>query len=120
MRRFARMWPEWEKVPSVMAQITWTAHRLLLDRFSEDSNLYAWYAAKSVANRWSARLLHAIDAIQRYTAEGREAFFADSKTQDTVIRNIEILGQAIKGISDDTRALEPEVPGERSPACATC
>jgi uncharacterized protein with HEPN domain len=60
-----------------------------------------------------ARLLHAIeavDAIQRYTADGREAFFTDSKTQDAVIRNIEVLGQAVKGISDDTRALEPEVP----------
>jgi uncharacterized protein with HEPN domain len=60
-----------------------------------------------------ARLLHAIeavDAIQRYTAEGRETFFADGKTQDAVIRNIEVLGQAVKGISDNTRALEPEVP----------
>lgn len=60
-----------------------------------------------------ARLLHAIeavDAIQRYTADGREAFFTDSKTQDAVIRNIEVLGQAVKGISDATRALEPEVP----------
>ena len=53
-----------------------------------------------------ARLLHAIDAvdaIQRYTVDGREAFFSDGKTQDAVIRNIEILGQAVKGISDDTR-----------------
>jgi uncharacterized protein with HEPN domain len=60
-----------------------------------------------------ARLLHAIEAveaIQRYTADGREAFFADGKTQDAVIRNIEVLGQAVKGISDDTRALEREVP----------
>jgi uncharacterized protein with HEPN domain len=60
-----------------------------------------------------ARLLHAIDAvdaIQRYTADGREAFFSDGKTQDAVIRNIEILGQAVKGISDDTRALESAIP----------
>lgn len=60
-----------------------------------------------------ARLRHAldaIDAIKRYTVEGREAFFADDKTQDAVIRNIEILGQAVKGISDDTRALEPTIP----------
>jgi uncharacterized protein with HEPN domain len=60
-----------------------------------------------------ARLLHAIeavDAIQRYTVDGREAFFSDAKTQDAVIRNIEVLGQAVKGISEDTRALEPEVP----------
>jgi uncharacterized protein with HEPN domain len=29
-----------------------------------------------------------------------------------VIRNIEIIGQAIKGISDETRALEPAVPAQ--------
>jgi uncharacterized protein with HEPN domain len=59
-----------------------------------------------------AYLLHAIaaiDAIQSYTVDGREAFFADGKTQDAVIRNIEIIGQAVKGISDDTRALVPDV-----------
>jgi uncharacterized protein with HEPN domain len=37
-------------------------------------------------------------------------FLADGKTQDVVIRNIEIVGQAVEGISDDTRALVPEVP----------
>ncbi len=60
-----------------------------------------------------AYLLHAveaIDAILSYTVEGRDAFFSDRKTQDAVIRNIEIIGQAVKGISDDTRVLEPEVP----------
>jgi len=70
MRRFARMWPEWEKVPSVMAQITWTAHRLLLDRFSEDSNIYAWYAAKSVANRWSVRQLQAQIHLRLHERQG--------------------------------------------------
>lgn len=61
-------------------------------------------------------LLHAIeaiDAILSYTVDGREAFFADGKTQDAVIRNIEIIGQAVKGISDATRALEPEVQWRR-------
>jgi uncharacterized protein with HEPN domain len=33
--------------------------------------------------------LEAIDAIQRYTVDGRDAFFADAKTQDAVIRNVE-------------------------------
>jgi uncharacterized protein with HEPN domain len=58
-------------------------------------------------------LLHAIaaiDAIQSYTVGGRDAFFADGKTRDAVIRNIEIIGQAVKGISDDTRALDTAVP----------
>ena len=54
--------------------------------------------------------LEAIDAILGYTSDGRDAFFADRKTQDAVIRNIEIIGQAVKGVSDDTRALEPGVP----------
>jgi uncharacterized protein with HEPN domain len=60
-----------------------------------------------------AYLLHAIeaiDAISSYTVEGSEAFFSDGKTQDAVIRNIEIIGQAVKGISDSTRALESTVP----------
>lgn len=41
-------------------------------------------------------LLHAveaIDAIASYTQDGKEAFFADGKTQDAVIRNIEIMGR---------------------------
>ncbi len=54
--------------------------------------------------------LEAIDAIASYTTDGRDAFFADGKTQDAVIRNIEIIGQAVKGISDETRTLEPAVP----------
>ena len=58
-------------------------------------------------------LLHvidSIDAIQRYTVDGRDVFFADPKTQDAVIRNIEVIGQAVKGISEQTRSLEPAVP----------
>jgi uncharacterized protein with HEPN domain len=58
-------------------------------------------------------LLHAIDAIDAivsYTVDGRDAFFSDGKTQDAVIRNIEIIGQAVKGISDRTRSREPAVP----------
>ena len=54
--------------------------------------------------------LEAIDAVLSYTEDGREGFFADRKTQDAVIRNIEIIGQAVKGISDETRALESAVP----------
>jgi uncharacterized protein with HEPN domain len=60
-----------------------------------------------------AYLLHAIEAINAilsYTVDGRETFFSDRKTQDAVIRNIEIIGQAAKGVSDGTRALEPKVP----------
>jgi uncharacterized protein with HEPN domain len=57
--------------------------------------------------------IEAIDAVTNYTTDGQEAFFSDGKTQDAVIRNIEIIGQAVKGISESTRALEPAVPWRR-------
>lgn len=62
------------------------------------------------ARTYLTHAIEAIDAITDYTAAGQEAFFSDGKTQDAVIRNIEIVGQAVKGISEDTRALEPAVP----------
>jgi len=37
-------------------------------------------------------------------------FLNDIKTQDAVIRNFEIIGEAAKRISDDTRHLAPELP----------
>jgi predicted nuclease of restriction endonuclease-like (RecB) superfamily len=57
MRRFAALWPDVEKVPSVMAQIGWTAHRVLLDAFADDPATYSWYATKAAENRWPVRHL---------------------------------------------------------------
>ncbi len=57
-----------------------------------------------------AEILDAVDRALQYTREGREAFFADPKTQDAVIRNIEIIGEAVKGVSEPTRRAHPEVP----------
>jgi uncharacterized protein with HEPN domain len=39
-----------------------------------------------------------------------ESFAADTKTQDSVIRNLEILGEATKNLSDGFRANYPKVP----------
>jgi uncharacterized protein with HEPN domain len=58
-------------------------------------------------------LLHIRDALDRvaaYTAGGREGFFGDPKTQDAVVRNLEIVGEAAKRLSESVRALAPEVP----------
>ncbi|HWJ49560.1 MAG TPA: PDDEXK nuclease domain-containing protein [Solirubrobacteraceae bacterium] len=57
MRRFAALWPDLERVPSVMAQIGWTAHRVLLDACGDDPDRYEWYAAKAAENRWAVRHL---------------------------------------------------------------
>jgi uncharacterized protein with HEPN domain len=43
-------------------------------------------------------LLHVRDACDRileYTTGGRDAFRTDARTQDAVIRNIEIIGEAV-------------------------
>jgi len=55
-------------------------------------------------------ILTAIDRILRYTAEGRQAFFADPRTQDAVIRNLEVIGEAVRGVSPETREGHPDVP----------
>ena len=57
-----------------------------------------------------AEILEAIDRALGYTAEGREAFVVDPKTQDAVVRNIEIIGEAVRGLSEATRQAHPEVP----------
>lgn len=58
----------------------------------------------------TAHAVDALDAILEYAQDGRDAFFADRKTQDAAIRNIQVLGQAVKGVSEQTRALDPEIP----------
>lgn len=39
-----------------------------------------------------------------------DAFFASALIQDAVVRNIEILGEAVKGVSQATREAHPEIP----------
>lgn len=41
-------------------------------------------------------MLLCLDRIAEYTADGQSGFFLDAKTQDAVIRNLEIIGQAVK------------------------
>jgi uncharacterized protein with HEPN domain len=60
-----------------------------------------------------AYLLHvrdAIDAVLAYTTGGRAQFFTDRKTQDAVIRNLEIIGEAVKHLSEDVTSAHPDVP----------
>ena len=52
----------------------------------------------------------AIDRALRYTATGREAFLADPMAQDAVVRNIEIMGEATRGVSEALKKAHPEVP----------
>jgi uncharacterized protein with HEPN domain len=52
-----------------------------------------------------------INRIISYTLKADyEEFLHDYKTQDAVIRNIEILGEAAKLLSNETKAKYPKVP----------
>jgi uncharacterized protein with HEPN domain len=50
-------------------------------------------------------LRHILDCIARiedYVRDGREAFLEDTKTQDAVIRNLEVIGQAVKDFGKES------------------
>jgi uncharacterized protein with HEPN domain len=58
-------------------------------------------------------LLHIRDAITRimdYTREGKEAFSARSIVQDAVVRNLEIIGEAVKNLSDSLKGSQTQIP----------
>jgi len=55
-------------------------------------------------------ILEAITKIRAYIAGcDYPAFEMDTKTQDAVVRNLEIIGEAAARLSDFTRAAAPEV-----------
>lgn len=58
-------------------------------------------------------LREAIDKIAAYTANGREDFFHNPMMQDAVIRNFEIIGEAVKRLSESPKVKFPGVPWRR-------
>jgi uncharacterized protein with HEPN domain len=55
-------------------------------------------------------ILQAVDKIQRYTAEGENTFRGSEQVQDAVIRNFEIIGEAVKNLSQEVKVGHPDVP----------
>ena len=58
-----------------------------------------------------AEILEAIDLLQRYT-EGLsyEEFTENVEKQDSVVRRLEIIGEAVKGIPEELRAKHSNTP----------
>ncbi|MBX3234592.1 MAG: DUF86 domain-containing protein [Nitrospiraceae bacterium] len=57
-------------------------------------------------------LLHIRDAIHNiidYTAPGKAAFLEDRKTQDAVVRNLEIIGEATKRVSSTLKQAHADI-----------
>ncbi len=48
--------------------------------------------------------------IVEYSAQGKDVFLRSPLLQDGIVRNLEIIGEAAKGISETARASHPEIP----------
>ncbi len=57
-----------------------------------------------------AHMRDAIEKIIAYAGTDREAFLADTKSQDALIRQYEILGEAAKRVDEPTRGRYPDIP----------
>jgi uncharacterized protein with HEPN domain len=67
-------------------------------------------------NRDALYLQHVLDAlgkVERYVTVGHAEFMATSHWQDAVIRQLEIIGEAVKHISPETLGRRPDIPWRR-------
>ena len=62
----------------------------------------------------------ALASILEYTCNGRDSFMRSRLIQDAVVRNLEVVGEAVKRLDEATKLRAPEIPWRASPACATC
>ncbi|HZO28675.1 MAG TPA: HepT-like ribonuclease domain-containing protein [Chloroflexota bacterium] len=58
-------------------------------------------------------ILESIERIRRYTVDGRDAFLADDKTQDAVVRNLQTLAESTQRLAPETRARYPGIDWRR-------
>ncbi|HKI37928.1 MAG TPA: DUF86 domain-containing protein [Gemmataceae bacterium] len=68
----------------------------------------------SVDRRWQVRIEHILEAIgkiQRYSGGLTEdTFVGQSMAVDAVIRNFQVIGEAVRHVPDEVQARYPEVP----------
>jgi len=55
-------------------------------------------------------IAQAITRIETYVSVSKKAFMADTMRQDAVIRQFEIIGEAVRRLDDTVKAARPEIP----------
>jgi uncharacterized protein with HEPN domain len=59
---------------------------------------------------WLSDIAESCDRIEVYVRDmDRDAFCGDQKTIDAVVRNLEIIGEAVKQLPDEFRARSPAI-----------
>ncbi len=51
-----------------------------------------------------------LDDIVAYCDSGREAFMSDRMRQDATLRKLQVIGQAVKNLSEQIRSRQPGIP----------
>lgn len=57
-----------------------------------------------------AHIREAAERIVVFGQDGEQRFRTDLRTQDAIIRNLQVMGEAVKRISPETRAAHPDIP----------
>ena len=56
------------------------------------------------------KILECIDRVMDYTRDGKDKFFENSLIQDAVVRNIQVIGDAVKELSPELKEKYKDVP----------
>jgi uncharacterized protein with HEPN domain len=55
-------------------------------------------------------ILEAIERIEKYASGGRATFDRDELVQTWVLHHLQIIGEAVRGLSDEIRRAHPDIP----------
>ena len=55
-------------------------------------------------------ILEAIERIEKYASGGRAIFDRDELVQTWVLHHLQIIGEAVRGLSDEIRSAHPDIP----------
>lgn len=55
-------------------------------------------------------ILEAIERIEKYASSGRASFDRDELVQTWIVHHLQIIGEAVRGVSEEIRSAHPDVP----------
>lgn len=58
-------------------------------------------------------ILDAIEIIRSYAEAGEASFHSNQMRQDAIVRRLEIIGEATKQLTSESRQKEPDIPWRR-------